>query len=173
MGTRNLTIVKVKGQVKLAQYCQWDGYPTGQGFDIADFLRRADLSKFKANVSKLTWVKKDALKTKWVECGANPDSDLVSMDIADKFKAKYPEFSRDTGAKVLGLIQRGRVKEVDNAIDFLKDTLFCEYAYEIDMDKKTVAVYVSDTKPYKVFKFKDFTRDNLRKLEKELRGDDN
>ena len=39
MGTRNLIIVKLKGEVKVSQYCQWDGYPTGQGADLAKFIQ--------------------------------------------------------------------------------------------------------------------------------------
>lgn len=47
MGTRNSTLVKSKGKVKVAQYGQWDGYPTGQGQTIADFLNSdVDLEDF-------------------------------------------------------------------------------------------------------------------------------
>lgn len=42
MGTRNITNVYVNGTQKLCQYCQWDGYPTGAGREIMDFIRRSD-----------------------------------------------------------------------------------------------------------------------------------
>lgn len=42
MGTRNITRVISNGQLKVCQYCQWDGYPTGAGRDIIDFLRETD-----------------------------------------------------------------------------------------------------------------------------------
>ena len=38
MGTRHLIIVKNEGEVKVAQYGQWDGYPDGVGTDIVNFL---------------------------------------------------------------------------------------------------------------------------------------
>jgi hypothetical protein len=44
MGTRNLTSVRVGDAIKVAQYCQWDGYPTGQGETISVFLRKADMA---------------------------------------------------------------------------------------------------------------------------------
>lgn len=34
MGTRHLIKVKYKGEIKVSQYGQWDGYPDGQGLDI-------------------------------------------------------------------------------------------------------------------------------------------
>ena len=49
MGTRHLIIVKSEGKTKVAQYGQWDGYPTGQGKDIAIFLHSDgfDFAKFR------------------------------------------------------------------------------------------------------------------------------
>ncbi len=39
MGTRNLTRVISNGQLKIEQYCQWDGYPTGRGSVVLAFAR--------------------------------------------------------------------------------------------------------------------------------------
>ena len=38
MGTRNLTVVFMDGEYKVAQYGQWDGYPEGQGITCFNFL---------------------------------------------------------------------------------------------------------------------------------------
>ncbi|KAI1086324.1 hypothetical protein F5B19DRAFT_501723 [Rostrohypoxylon terebratum] len=38
MGTRNLICIRVNRKWALAKYCQWDGYPTGQGFWLYKFL---------------------------------------------------------------------------------------------------------------------------------------
>ena len=48
MGTRNLTMVIHKEEIKIAQYGQWDGYPEGNGVTILTFLRN------KERVKKLT-----------------------------------------------------------------------------------------------------------------------
>ena len=42
MGTRNITNVIFDDELKVCQYGQWDGYPTGAGRDIMDFIRRSD-----------------------------------------------------------------------------------------------------------------------------------
>ena len=39
MGTRNITRVISDGQVRINQYCQWDGYPTGRGLSVLLFAR--------------------------------------------------------------------------------------------------------------------------------------
>jgi len=40
MGTRNLTCVVSGGKYIIAQYGQWDGYPSGQGVTALEFLRK-------------------------------------------------------------------------------------------------------------------------------------
>lgn len=40
MGTRNITRVILDGEVKINQYCQWDGYPTGRGADVLCDIRK-------------------------------------------------------------------------------------------------------------------------------------
>ena len=42
MGTRNITRVISNEQLKVCQYCQWDGYPTGAGQSIINFIRNSD-----------------------------------------------------------------------------------------------------------------------------------
>lgn len=39
MGTRNLTMVKYNGEIKVAQYGQYDGYPSGQGLTALRLCR--------------------------------------------------------------------------------------------------------------------------------------
>jgi hypothetical protein len=70
------------------------------------------------------------------------------------------------------LIQDGKVDKVENAISFLKDTTFCEYAYEIDMDKKIVKVIRPGRGPDFKIKFEDFTVKRMSQLEKEMYPDD-
>lgn len=39
MGTRNITRVILDGEIKVNQYCQWDGNPIGRGCDVLLFMR--------------------------------------------------------------------------------------------------------------------------------------
>jgi hypothetical protein len=124
MGTRNSTIVISDGEVKVAQYGQWDGYPTGQGKTIAEFLKKADLNKFKEELNKIHEI-------------TDEENELVS-DLGEKFKKYFPHLSRDTGADILNMIYDGKVRFVSLNKEFKNDTLFCEYWYEINLDDNTV-----------------------------------
>ncbi len=171
MGTRNLTMVISGGKVRVAQYCQWDGYPTGQGGDIADFIQGPlnvlGLDNFIKKVDKLTWATVEEVKASWSLCGANPDSDMVSLDIAKVHGERFPEFNRDTGAGILKLIAEGKVTKVQDDSEFLKDSLFCEYAYKIDLDTAIVTVIAGGEKVGE-YDFAEFTRKAMKDLENRL-----
>lgn len=55
MGTRNLTmVISQEGEKKVAQYGQWDGYPSGVGASVLAFLKNEELfEKLKSNLSKV------------------------------------------------------------------------------------------------------------------------
>lgn len=168
VGTRNLTIIRLNGEVKIAQYCQWDGYPAGQGATIAKFLQKdLDLPKFKKAVAALTWISEDELKELWRDCGATNDG-WASLEVSKNFLMKYPELHRDTGAGVLKLVQDGKVFSLQNDYEFRKDTLSCEYVYDIDLDNETVTLMGHPTKPSIKLSFKEFTVEKMDALDREI-----
>lgn len=70
------------------------------------------------------------------------DSQFVSMDVSAKFKDKYPQLSRDAGGGVLYLIHESSDGlPLKNSVEFSGDSLFCEWAYVVDLDKRTFEVY--------------------------------
>lgn len=141
MGTRHLTAVVADGDYKVAQYGQWDGYPSGQGKTVLDFLRRTNLNMFADKVRACTFIDADEIEQRWKSVGAD-DSGFVGMDVDDKFKANWPQLSRDIGAKVLEYIyNQPSGVELKNSLYFVADSLFCEWAYVIDLDKGTFEVY--------------------------------
>lgn len=153
MGTRHLIKVISDGKTVVAQYGQWDGYPSGQGITLLSFLR-----KFKGNYKRLKDRLKDRLKTVhfagpkeekemndyYISIGVNDG--WMSMDQSAKFNQKYPLLSRDNGAGVLQMIMDSNVK-----FPFLIDSssfgegddggFGCEYKYIVDLDKNTLKCY--------------------------------
>lgn len=160
MGTRNSTLVKSDGQLRVAQYGQWDGYPTGQGQEIADFLSKADIDKFKEVLKNIKEVDPERAN-KFLESIGAKDG-WCNREQSAKFNKEFPGLNRDHGAGILQLIYDGEVTEIRLDPDFKNDTLFCEYWYEIDLDNKTV------TMNGKTYTFDEWTSPGfMEKLEKD------
>ena len=143
MGTRHLICVVKNGEYKVAQYGQWDGQPSGQGVDILDFLRNEmNRVKFENQIEALSFISKEELEQMWIEAGKDPNEKLIPMEISSKFKELYPENSRDTGSGILQIIQNSNRKlKLTNSLNFASNSLSCEWAYVIDLDKNIFEVY--------------------------------
>lgn len=127
MGTRHLIAVAIDGEYKVAQYGQWDGYFEGQGVDVLNFLKNVDYNEFKNQVRNLTWI--------------TPE-DIETINDNNNWYKDFPWLSRDAGADILNYVVKnnGNIK-LKNSIGFAGDSLFCEYAYVIDLDKDTFEIY--------------------------------
>ena len=132
MGTRNLTAVYIDGEYKIAQYGQWDGYPEGQGKTTLYFARKLADENFRREFSKKVracrWITKeeiDAINAK-----------VKSGEIKD-WTRQYPELWRDAGAKILQMVMDRGGLSLENDIEFAADSLLCEWAWVIDLDKNT------------------------------------
>jgi hypothetical protein len=143
MGTRHLTSVIYKQKTVVAQYGQWDGYPTGQGLTIVEFLNNADLDRFKLQLEKTRFTNDKDHE----EVGAYLESigakgGWMNREQAEKYNKRYPYFGRDHGANILNLILDSKDDEISlhDSSDFINDGLFCEWAYEIDLDKRTLKI---------------------------------
>lgn len=127
MGTRGILMVKSNGEYKVAQYSQWDNYPSGNGFRTVEFINNPSFntSLFKEKVDNLTeWSNEDLAElNKKVENGSL--NGRISL---------YPELSRDTGSDIFKLIYDDKVKKVNLNIDFVKDSIFCEWGWCINLD---------------------------------------
>jgi hypothetical protein len=153
MGTRNLTMVILDKKTVVAQYGQWDGYPTGQGETIQKFLRTADLAKFKERLKDVHEIDEQAVDNFLEEIGSNDG--WLGDEQSKKFNSKFPGLSRDHGADILNLIYDGTVTKIRLREDFKKDSLFCEYWYAVNLDDETV------TMNGKIFTFEDWKKEGF------------
>lgn len=144
MGTRNLTIVISNGKPKVAQYGQWDGYPSGQGRTILEFLTTNDLEKFKKKLGivRFSTEKDEKEKEKYLASIGASDG-WLTMEQSAAFHNKYHFNNRDIGGKILQEIMQFKGKEIVlvDSYDFAADSLFCEWAYVVDFDKGTFEIY--------------------------------
>ncbi len=144
MGTRNLTMVISNGETKVAQYGQWDGYPSGNGVIVLDFLHTTNLEEFKKKLNKVIFVNGNKEKEiqKWLESIGCKDG-WMTGEQSKLYQKKYPYLTRDNGAAILEMIRDTEDDEIwiTDSSDFAGDSLFCEWAYLIDLDKNKLEVY--------------------------------
>lgn len=146
MGTRNLTVVKNGlGQTKIAQYGQWDGYPSYTGIKALEFLRdEYNQQLLEAKLDVVEFISDE-------ECDKLYNASKSSTDWENKdFLNEYPGLHRDTGIGILEVVAnaKGVIKTIDNS-EFRNDTLFCEGIYEIDFQsKKFICTYDGITKEF-------------------------
>jgi hypothetical protein len=138
MGTRNLTVVKGStGITKIAQYGQWDGYPSYSGIQALEFLRNKDWQALlQSKLDLVQFVGDEEVDTLYKQ--------FESTDWENKdFLNAYPGLHRDTGIGILAVVANAAntIKTVDNS-DFRNDELFCEGIYEVDFStNKFITTY--------------------------------
>lgn len=148
MGTRNMTFVMLGGKPRVAQYGQWDGYPSCSGVTVLEFLQNNDMADFAKKVVGLEYPSEEQIHQYWVEAGVDPDdkSGLVTMDVSEKFKAAHPSLQRDMGADILQHIADNEKTELYLDEDFFKENqgfFGVEWMYNVNLDKGVLECYTS------------------------------
>ncbi|ACL06283.1 hypothetical protein Dalk_4605 [Desulfatibacillum aliphaticivorans] len=146
MGTRNLTAVFQDGEYKVAQYGQWDGYPSGQGLTILNFLTsQGNIDRLKDGLKKVRFLddEKDAEFIKAYNDAAPEWSSDPDNRTPDQIHWCKTFASRDIGGGILESIASATEDEIllQNNIDFAGDSLLCEWSYVVDLDKGTLEVF--------------------------------
>jgi len=165
MGTRHLTMVVSDGKTRIAQYGQWDGYPKGQGYTVLDFLRKRKksktLDKFREKLNNCRFRNdEDDKKIEKFMKSIGSKNGWMTEDQSEKYHKAYSYMSRDHGAEILNMVYRskGEVLLTDST-SFAGESLFCEWAYVIDLDKNVLECYTGFNKDTtsKTERFKDVT----------------
>lgn len=136
MGTRNLTVVHKNGEYKVAQYGQWDGYPGGLGVTLLKFLKGVNMDTFRNAIDNVSFYTQEELEE------IDKKIDEIIKDIPTyEWQKCYPHLSRDCGGDILYLIVFKDIDKLKNSIDFAGDSLFCEWAYVIDLDTNKFEIF--------------------------------
>ncbi|KAL2134327.1 hypothetical protein VTI74DRAFT_456 [Chaetomium olivicolor] len=183
MGTRHLICVFWKGKWFLAQYGQFDGYPEGQGAKIVKFLSVArNIENLKTGLEHHIYEPtREELEAIRAECDAW-DENRRDQGLPYEYRIfgvnqLYPSLARETSAGLLSIIARAGAPEEEGAseetkeavaeekpkkeipvtleLEFANDTLFCEWAYVVDLDNEVLEVYGGGEKKHDGHRFKD------------------
>lgn len=143
MGTRHIIAVQSKGDYKIAQYGQWDGYPSGQGVSVLAFLKdEKKVQKLKKNLAKTRFLD-EKKKDKAFLAAYNKNATQTDNRTPEQIHWFNTYMTRNLGAKILTSVANSKDKEIllRNELPFVADSLFCEWAYVIDFDAGTFEVY--------------------------------
>ena len=162
MGTRGLTVIVKDNQIKLSNYGQWDSYFDYTGIKFLEFCKEnlneeRKIKNFSEKVDLLQDITND---TEF----ANKIDKLLEMFQSEKtyflgINELFPQFSRDTGVKILDIINNLRTFDFrDKKYPIFVDLDVCgiEYINVIDLDKQKVYMlrdtYIKGFKSLKVNK---------------------
>lgn len=133
MGTRNLTkVIDRNGVVRVAQYGQWDGYPSYSGVRILEFITPPNM---------LSLIEKSLYKCRFVEQGELDAAYAIfnESELRNEFEGfgvLFPSLSRNTGVDILKtIVYSNKDVMLWNDEDFQNDGLFCEGIYTLDFQK--------------------------------------
>jgi hypothetical protein len=139
MGTRGLLGWKLDG-VYHGLYNHWDSYPESLGMDAAYWVHtnltcEDKVEAFKANLCKLNFIDKDIKPPVELQKRYEKFSDLTvsSQEISDW----YCLLRKLQGVGYFSAILSGELEHVPDEISFIKDSLFCEHAYFLNLDDNT------------------------------------
>ena len=132
-----------KNNVDKITYNHSDSYPSGLGAQIAEFFADADLVKLGYVFDSIQLVKED---------------DIVTEDIAETIPAEFSDFDVNGGQKTfycylrnaqgdLSVYLKG-LKYMIDYHDFIKESLFCEWGYIVNLDTGKLEVWQGYQKSY-------------------------
>lgn len=139
MASRGAYGFKVDGQYKIT-YCHTDAYPDALGREIVHFCRNVeDWGLLKQRVREVVMVDEEKkANVEWqIMYRVYSDSNVATGD-PEKW---YNLLRKLQNGGYLDAIYNGEVVHMTDAYDFLLDSLFCTYAYIIDIDSMELKIY--------------------------------
>jgi hypothetical protein len=133
----------MNGDVVVAQYGQWDGYPAGQGITAFNFLKEKENRwALEMGLQRIYYPTQDELNEMVKPFEDGSMAGMMTFDSGKAFAEKYPSLTRDTCAEILEVIAKSKeAVPISLDTDFESDALFCEAVYEVDLDYKLFVSY--------------------------------
>lgn len=142
MGTRGAVGFILDGKEKIT-YNHFDSYPSGLGNEVLDFLHSipfnsfSDFKKFKKQVEELELIDERNTPTEEQKQKCR-DAGTIDLGVGRQSEDDWYCLLRKAQGDLGQLTEIGLM--IDNS-NFLKDSLFCEWAYIINLDTNKLEVY--------------------------------
>lgn len=142
MGTRG-AILFAKGKKVIGSYNHYDSYPEGLGVEVLNALQKVDKKKLMAKLGE------NVLKLQAIDSQEKPSKELqkryekfADLAVSSRTLEEWYCLLRNVqGANCIMPIASGELEHISDDTSFVKDSLFCEYAYLIDLDKMVLELY--------------------------------
>ncbi|KDR84323.1 hypothetical protein GALMADRAFT_237101 [Galerina marginata CBS 339.88] len=143
MGTRGLLGFIIRAQ-RHASYNHFDSYPSGLGQDIAEFILGLSPEEYDTMarlVNEIIWVDPDStpspeLQERYQKAG------FINLRAGMQRPSDWNcLLDKTQGAAALPAIKSGELQHMPESMDFLKDGLFCEWAYFIDFENRKLETW--------------------------------
>lgn len=137
MGTRGAIGFRIDGQDKIA-YNHFDSYPDGLGRDAVEFIRewlaegRDKMRKVARAVAVID------TKTKPTEAQKERLATVADLGVSERSLDDWYCLLRKIQGDLGGYLKYGVIPD---GHDFMQDSLFCEWAYVVNLDEFTFEVY--------------------------------
>ena len=142
MGTRGSVGVIYQEEVKLG-YNQFDSYPDGLGLETLELVSKINKEDgwdtLKKNISNLKNIKEKEIKDENIIEKYKIYSNLGVSE--QKLSDPYCLFREIQGAGWIEEVYNGNLEHYPCDNNFIKDSLFCEYAYIINLDTMKLEFY--------------------------------
>ena len=158
MGTRGCYGFRKNGEDKLT-YNHWDSYPDCLGTDVVEFCKATSVAEMNEIFDRIILVEEGGKPTKKQidEC-IEFYNEGVSTGKLDDWYCLLRESQGDLNVYKNGL------KYIIDSCEFIKDSLFCEYAYIINLDTNCLEFWRGfQDKPDKNNRYGAETHDNTDK----------
>lgn len=138
MGTRGTFGVRIDGEDKFS-YNHFDSYPEALGVDVLNdlvkMLEEWGQDKMKEQARKLTFVDDETPPTpeQMTELAA-----FTVVRVGDQTGTDWYGVLRELQGKIMDTLTVGYAADGN---DFIKDSLFCEYGYILNLDESNLEIY--------------------------------
>jgi len=160
MGTRGLWGFHYKKKDKLT-YNHFDSYPTGLGQTIKEFVSHHSIKKLEKMALKIKLVNEQEMPTATQirECSRFANLHVGHQKLSDWY-CLLRETQGHPNAYATKLCYM-----IDNK-KFIQDSLFCEYAYIINLDTKQLEIYIGFQNEPQNNRYK-LTKKKIKKVKEE------
>jgi hypothetical protein len=135
MGTRGILGFRYKRKDYMT-YNHWDSYPSGLGNRVVEWARDhgGDWDSVKEKVERMVDVSDRQPTAEEVK----KFSHLADLDVSTNDPCEWYVLLRHAQGDLDFILEAG---VFENQLDFIRDSLFCEWAYIINLDNMTLEIY--------------------------------